>query len=242
MTYRACLFSLLLCSAFLAGSADPARADAWPECRATDGLQAPWNVTFGEVLTAPRPQASPGWTFGPAAAPGPVTIAAAAGFVASRVEQTAAPAAQRAVAIEYSDAYNVRRKIHFYASAATVPLFVTEYVLGQRLYDKTGDRGDSTGLHSGVAGAMGVLFGVNTVTGVWNLWEGRKNPTGRTKRIVHSLLMLGADAGFVATSALAPDDDEDGPGSSSGRSRHRAVAVTSMGIAAASYVIMLIGR
>ena len=45
------------------------------------------------------------------------------------------------------------------------------------------------------AGIIG-LFGVNTVTGAWNLFgEGRKDPHGRTLRLVHGLLMMAATSG-----------------------------------------------
>ena len=87
---------------------------------------------------------------------------------------------------------------------------------------------------------IGVLFGVNTVTGVWNLWESRKDPNGRTKRIVHSVLMLAADGGFVATAALAPDSEH--ASFSDDRGAHRAVAITSIGLATTSYLIMLLTR
>jgi hypothetical protein len=50
----------------------------------------------------------------------------------------------RTVAFEYSDGSAVRRKIHVYASLATLPLFVTEVVLGQKLDD--GDASDSAGM------------------------------------------------------------------------------------------------
>jgi hypothetical protein len=43
---------------------------------------------------------------------------------------------------------------------------------------------------------IGALFGVNTVTGVWNMWEARKDPNGRRRRLIHGISMLGADAGF----------------------------------------------
>ena len=49
--------------------------------------------------------------------------------------------------------------------------------------------------------------------------------------------MLGADAGFLATAMLAPGEDGSG-----NRSTHRAVALTSMGVAVASYVFMLLTR
>ncbi len=142
----------------------------------------------------------------------------------------------RTVAFEYSDGYAVRRKIHVYASLATLPLFVTEVILGSKLYD--GDASDSVrSAHSAVAGGVGVLFGVNTVTGVWNMWEARKDPNGKKRRLIHGLSMLGADVGFVGTGMLAPEHDEEG-----NKSLHRNVALTSIGIATGSYLYMLFTR
>lgn len=151
----------------------------------------------------------------------------------SALQQGGSP---RAVAFEYSDGYAVRRKIHVYASLATLPLFVTEVILGSQLYD--GDASDSVrSAHSAVAGGVGVLFGVNTVTGVWNLWEARKDPNGKKRRLIHGLTMLGADVGFVATGMLAPEHGEEGD-----KSLHRNVALTSIGIATGSYLYMLFTR
>ena len=117
----------------------------------------------------------------------------------------------------------------------TIPLFVTQAILGQKLYDNPTD-GVRTA-HQVVAGSIAGLFGINTVTGVWNLIEARKDPDGRKRRLTHGLLMLSADAGFLATGLLAPDDEGGG-----NRGRHRAVALTSIGIATAGYVFMLLTR
>lgn len=151
----------------------------------------------------------------------------------SALQQAGSP---RTVAFEYSDGYAVRRKIHVYASLATLPLFATEVILGSKLYD--GDASDSVrSAHSAVAGGIAVLFGVNSVTGVWNMWEARKDPNGKKRRLIHGLTMLGADAGFVATGMLAPEHDEEG-----NKSLHRNVALTSIGIATGSYLYMLFTR
>src|SRR4030095_16375814 len=151
----------------------------------------------------------------------------------SALQQGGSP---RTVAFEYSDGYALRRTIHVYASLATVPLFVTEVVLGQKLYD--GDASDSvSSAHAAVAGGVGVLFAVNTVTGVWNLWEARRDPNGKKRRLIHGLSMLGADVGFVATGMVAPEHDEEG-----NKSLHRTVALTSIGIATGSYLYMLFTR
>jgi hypothetical protein len=80
-----------------------------------------------------------------------------------------------------------------------------------------------------------------SITGVCNLREGRKDPNGRGKRILYRILMLGADAGFDATRALAPHEKEGRRSlqSSEGPSTHRAVALTSMGVATISYLYYL---
>lgn len=148
-------------------------------------------------------------------------------------EQTAPPP----VAFTYSDGYRLRAKIHKIASFATLPLFATEAVVGQSLYSNpTSGKKDA---HLAVAAGIGTLFAVNTVTGVWNLMEARKDPMNRRRRLAHGLLMLAADGGFVATAALGPESEHgDVEGS---RAAHRAVAVTSIGLATTGYFMMLFG-
>ena len=157
----------------------------------------------------------------------------------SQPQPQAQPGSPRpTVAAEYSDAYVKRRKIHLYASFATAPLFVAQYIVGEKLYTEGGSDG-ARGAHSALGVGIGALFGVNTVTGVWNLWEARHDPNGRRRRLIHGLAMLGTDAGFVATGLLAPGHEGGDQGS---RSAHRTVALTSMGVAAGSYVYMLLTR
>jgi hypothetical protein len=182
-----------------------------------------------------------------AAAQSPFTAAwapATAAAVAGRSGEGAGPVAPatqvtapRPVAVEYSDAYRIRAKIHRVSSFATLPLFGTEAILGQSLYaNPTQGRKDA---HLAVAGAMGALFAVNTVTGVWNLVEARKDPVRRKRRLLHGLLLLGADAGFLATAALGPESEH---GEAEGsRGAHRAVAFTSIGLATAGYLVMILG-
>ncbi|HEU5220227.1 MAG TPA: hypothetical protein VFU23_16315, partial [Gemmatimonadales bacterium] len=116
-----------------------------------------------------------------------------------------------------------------------------EYLTGDRLFkdaeNGTRSSGIARSLHAPIAATIGGLFAVNTVTGVWNLWEGRKAPQGRARRIIHSLLMLGSDAGFLLTAAAAP---EAGEGESGGRNRHRSLAIGSGSAALAGYLMMLI--
>ena len=193
-------------------------------------------IDGGQVEAASR---AAGSSLAPALAdnaPAAPSLRASVDAIADPTVVAQAASTARPIAFEYSDGYYTRLKIHKWASYATLPLFVAQYAVGQKLYD--GDASDSTrSLHSGLAASTAVLFGVNTVTGVWNLAEGRKDPNHRTKRMVHGILMLVADAGFVATGMTAPDDDGEGGGS---RSTHRNVALASMGVATVAYLMMLI--
>ena len=184
-----------------------------------------WSVSF-----APTPAAPTGTLPAPAR-----SLAAAFALTGSSSLGQQAEAAPPP-AFEYSDGYTTRRRVHIVASYATLPLFTAQYLLGQRLYSGNGGSGTRTA-HTVTAVGVGTLFGVNTVTGVWNLWEGRKDPVGRTRRVVHGLLMLAADAGFAATGLLAP-----GNGGGVSRSTHRTVAIASMSAATTSYLFMLLTR
>ena len=151
--------------------------------------------------------------------------------------------AQRRRAVEHSDWYYRRLTIHKATSFATVPLYVTEYILGDKLFD--GDAGSSTkSAHQAVATGIGVLFGVNTVTGVWNLWETRHEPAGKARRITHAVLMLASEGGFVATAALAPEGEsgEFGEDDDGNRDTHRNVALGSMGVSLVSYLMMYLWK
>ena len=153
---------------------------------------------------------------------------------------------KRPRAIEYSNFYSVRLAIHRYASYATLPLFVAEYALGRSLYNTPPDSvsGSVRSAHGAVAVGIAGLFGINTVTGGWNLWDARKDPAGRTRRYVHAALMLVSDAGFVATGALAPSRRAELAGTIdlNRRSLHRTVAIASMSTALAGYLMMLIWK
>lgn len=146
-------------------------------------------------------------------------------------------ASRRPRAIEYSDAYYKRLTIHRVASYAELPLFGVEYVLGERLLndERTGDPPSSLkAAHVGVAGALGVLFALNTVTGVWNLWDSRHDPSNHTLRIVHAVAMLSADAGFALAGAIGGNAKD----SLHDAQQHRAVSVASMAVATAGTAIM----
>lgn len=160
---------------------------------------------------------------------------------------------RRPRAIEYSDAYATRLTIHRIGSYAMLPLFASEWVLGDRLMQE--NHADWVKpAHVAVATGLGALFAVNTVTGVWNLVESRKDPAGRGRRLLHSVLMIAADAGFAYTGMIAGDDDEDesfddelrfaranasgARESSDDRTRHKNAALVSMGISTVGTVMM----
>ncbi|MGE3274395.1 MAG: hypothetical protein AB7O67_04745 [Vicinamibacterales bacterium] len=217
----------------LTALAAPLPALAAPATLVPDGPTRPaWHVDLADAPASAALDAR-GWrdTF-----TAPALDVSAALVLPATVAPAEAAAAQRPTAVTYSDGYYVRAKIHKIASFATAPLFIAEYIAGQRLYDYTGGSGTRSA-HGALAGSIAALFGVNTVTGVWNLVEARHDPNGRTRRWVHGLLMLAADAGFAATGALAPDDDEGGSGN---RSLHRNVAITSMSLATVGYLVMLL--
>ena len=139
----------------------------------------------------------------------------------------------------YSDAYHTRLKIHKVASFATLPLFAAEGVLGKMLYDDP-TPGRRTA-HGAVAWGIGGLFAVNTVTGTWNLIESRKDPNGRTRRVIHSLLMFASDAGFLATAMKTPSSHGlNSINYQADRTTHRNLAVASISTATVGYLIMLI--
>ena len=213
---------------------------------AAGGLSAPQDTTVAGVSGASTPNAQ---ADSASVVPGPRRAAArvAAGRETFEPRRGVIPqdsTAQRRRAIEHSDWYYRRLAIHRAASYATVPLFVAEYVVGEKLFDGNAS-GNTKSTHEALATGIGVLFGVNTITGAWNLWDTRHEPEGRARRITHAALMLAADAGFVATASLAPEGDDEGEGEddgSSGRSRHRAVAIGSMGVSLASYLMMYLWK
>ena len=147
-------------------------------------------------------------------------------------DDTTRPRRRRAV--EVSDAYATRLAIHRVASYTMPPLFVAEYVLGQKMIKEREDlaRGinnpvnsNTRSAHQWVAGGVAALFGINTVTGVWNLYETRHQEEGRALRVTHAILMLASDAGFATTGLVASRARR---GSVDDARRHRTVALVSM--------------
>ncbi|HEX6558475.1 MAG TPA: hypothetical protein VF021_03415 [Longimicrobiales bacterium] len=143
-------------------------------------------------------------------------------------------------AIDHTDAYYTRLTIHRYASYAMLPLFGAEYLIGQKLINGGDVAGWVKPAHVAVAGTIGALFVVNTVTGAWNLYDARKDPD-KVRRYLHAALMLAADAGILYTASIAEGED-DGFGGVFGRNddntRHRNAALASFGVASAGTIMM----
>jgi len=156
-----------------------------------------------------------------------------------------APSAHPA-AVTYSNGYQVRAKIHKVASFATLPLFGAEFALGQSMYNNSTNSDTRRGLHGAIGTGIVSLFAVNSVTGVWNMIEDRKNPTEHhTRRLIHGILMLTANAGFLATAATGPHESHRGiltGVSSSNKALHRDLAIGSIGVGSVGYTLMLFGK
>jgi hypothetical protein len=158
---------------------------------------------------------------------------------------------------EYSDWYARRLMVHKVAAALILPAFVLQYMSGRELLNKGQAAPQwARSIHKPLAWGVAGLFAVNTVTGVWNLWDARRDPTDRTRRTLHGVLMLLADAGFVATEVSGMNAHHQsrvsqggvyGPGGGtvsaatalSTRRLHKNLAYVSMGLAVVSVAIML---
>ena len=166
-----------------------------------------------------------------------------------RFERARAPAfadpdtvRKRKKAVEYSDFYYTRLKIHKITSYAMLPLFAVQAVAGQQLYSKGTEAPQwARDLHQPLAIAIGSLWVVNTVTGAWNWWESRHVQEGKAKRTVHGLMMTLAGAGFVATAATGPEN-EGGNYEGGNPSQHRALAISSMAVATAGWLMMILWK
>ena len=212
---------LLAAAVVLSGSTLP------PDTTIARASEAPVIAVQGEA-GAPAPTSSTS-----AEATGPRRVASP--FASDRAPMGAFDAdttRPRRKAVEYSDWYAKRLTIHRVASYTMLPLFGIEYVLGNKLLDNSTP--STRNQHSLAAGAVATLFGVNTITGVWNWWDARNDPNGRTRRTVHTVLMLAADAGFAATGALA----NSARNSHDKALTHRNVALGSMGIATIGTALM----
>jgi hypothetical protein len=190
--------------------------------------------------TVPEPVPAASTAVGPVI-PQPVGIGApvvaAPAIAAPAIDDDTTPPRRRK-AVQISDAYAVRLKIHYIASFATIPIFAAQAIVGENLYN---DYTKGTPIphslkdtHDAIALGLGALFLTNTVTGSWNWWETRHEEKGLAWRTVHAALMLVADAGFAYTASL-------GERVTVGQVRpdlHRNMAEASASVALLSYIMM----
>jgi len=145
---------------------------------------------------------------------------------------------RRRRAVEYSDEYYTRLQLHRWGSWLEFPVFGAEYWLGQKLMSPDVQPDWVKPTHAVVAGGLAGLFAINTVTGVWNLYDSRNDTDQRALVWTHSALMLASDAGFAITGSLAGGAHN----SFRTRDRHRNAALVSMGIASAGTLLMWLKR
>jgi hypothetical protein len=147
---------------------------------------------------------------------------------------------RRPKAVEMSDAYELRLRIHRYGAYAMIPLFAAQTIAGNQLYQSGGPNPSwAQTVHGAGAAGLAAVFGINTVTGLWNLWDSRSVSEGRTLRWVHTGLMLAADAGFTYAGVKLGSEAKQ---SQVKRDEHRRIAYISMSTALLGYATMLIGH
>lgn len=143
-------------------------------------------------------------------------------------------------AVQYSDGYYRRLGVHRALSFAMIPLFAGSFITGNEMINNPTDPADwAENFHKPFAIGTAAVFGVNTITGIWNLIESRKNPQGRTKRWLHSIAMIVADAGFTYTGAVLSGQAKRDP---TKRDDHRNLALASMGLSVANWTFMLLSK
>jgi hypothetical protein len=147
---------------------------------------------------------------------------------------------RRRKSVEIGEWYERRLRIHRYGAYAMIPLFVFQAAAGNELYNKgDGAAGWAKNGHRVGATGLATVFGVNTVTGLWNLWDSRSVEQGRTRRTIHTLLMLASDAGFAYAGIKLSEDAEQ---SAVARRKHRNTAYASMGVAITGAGMMVLWR
>jgi hypothetical protein len=184
----------------------------------------------------------------PSIEPAPVTISIPGLFVGrtavdwreldKRLSADTGRVRRRTKSIEYSGFYSARLGLHRWLSFTMIPLFIGSYVTGDQILKKSTDAPKwARQFHRPLATATAVVFSVNTITGLWNLWDSRRDSAGRTKRYIHSLLFIAAGAGFTWAGTKLANDAES---SQAIRLKHRNVALASMGISVTSWAMMLL--
>ena len=144
------------------------------------------------------------------------------------------PPEHRSEEDDVGDWYNRRLTLHRYAAWAAVGAFPVEIYTGRRLLNHGADPEWVRDTHRATVWVLGSTFAVNTVTGVWNWWDNRKEPEGRGWRTAHALVMVAADAAMFSTARA-------GQAAARGesRERHQTLAFTTAGLTAIGHLMML---
>ena len=166
---------------------------------------------------------------------GPVQVSLVS---AVRPVQDTVPRRRRA--IEVSEWYERRLRIHRYGAYVMFPLFAAQALAGNEIYKDPHNAPDwAKTTHRVGATGLATVFTLNTVTGLWNLWDSRAASQGRTRRTAHALLMLASDAGFTYAGVKLADEAEN---SVEKRREHRAWAYGSMATALTGVAVAALGR
>jgi len=143
---------------------------------------------------------------------------------------------KRPKVIEVSEWYSRRLTIHRYVAYGTLPVFAAQWAAGKRLYDDSKEAPTwAKTTHRVGATTLAGAFTVNTVTGLWNLWDSRSVEQGRVLRTAHALTMLAADAAFTYAGAKLSDEAEQ---SAAKRKEHRTIALSAMALTTVSGIAM----
>jgi hypothetical protein len=143
---------------------------------------------------------------------------------------------RRRHSVEVSDWYSRRLEIHRVGSYIMYPLFVAQAIAGNQVFQASNAAPEwAKTTHRVGATGLAAVFTVNTVTGLWNLWDSRSTEKGRTKRTIHALFMLASDAGFTYAGARLSEQAET---SESKRREHRTWAYSSMATALTGIAIV----
>lgn len=143
---------------------------------------------------------------------------------------------KRRKAVELSEWYGRRLTIHRYTAYGTLPVFAAQWAAGEQLYNKSREAPQwAKTTHRIGATTLAAAFTVNTVTGLWNLWDARSQPEHRVLRTVHAVTILAADAAFTYAGAKLSNEAEQ---SLDKRREHRTVALSAMGLTVASGIAM----
>lgn len=160
--------------------------------------------------------------------------------LATAVRATQDTVRRRRKSIEVGEWYERRLRIHRYGSYAIYPLFALQVVAGNQIFsDPRGAPDWAKTTHRVGATGLATVFTLNTITGLWNLWDSRSVSQDRTRRTAHTLLMLASDAGFTYAGVRLSNEAEN---SVDKRREHRTWAYGSMATALTGVGVMILGR